>query len=58
MKIANLSMVAVVPLLITAFIGACDLMKPGMALDDISDELLVQCSALVKANSIVGCKVR
>jgi predicted ribosome quality control (RQC) complex YloA/Tae2 family protein len=33
-------------------------MKPGMALDDISDELLVQCSALVKANSIVGCKVR
>jgi len=31
-------------------------MKPGMALDDISEELLLQCSALVKANSIAGCK--
>lgn len=32
-------------------------MNPGMTLDDISEELLLQCSALVKANSIAGCKV-
>lgn len=31
-------------------------MKPGMTLDDISDELLLDCAALVKANSIQGCK--
>lgn len=31
-------------------------MKPGMTLNDISDELLLDCAALVKANSIVGCK--
>ena len=32
-------------------------MKPGMTLDDISEELLVECCSLVKANSIQGCKV-
>ena len=32
-------------------------MKPGMTLDDISEDLLLDCSALVKANSIQGCKV-
>jgi hypothetical protein len=32
-------------------------MKPGMGMDDISEDLLLDCSALVKANSIVGCKV-
>ena len=31
-------------------------MKPGMTMDDISDDLLLDCSALVKANSIQGCK--
>ena len=31
-------------------------MKPGMTLDDISEELLLECSSLVKANSIEGCK--
>jgi len=31
-------------------------MKSGMTLDDISEELLLECSALVKANSIAGCK--
>ena len=31
-------------------------MKPGMKLDDISEDLLLDCSALVKANSIQGCK--
>ena len=31
-------------------------MKPGMTLDDISEELLLDCSSLVKANSIQGCK--
>jgi hypothetical protein len=31
-------------------------MKPGMSLDDISDDLLLDCSAMVKANSIQGCK--
>ena len=31
-------------------------MKPGMTLDDISDDLLLDCSSLVKANSIQGCK--
>ena len=32
-------------------------MKPGMVLDDITEDLLLQCSSLVKANSIAGCKV-
>jgi len=31
-------------------------MKPGMTLDDISEELLLECASLVKANSIQGCK--
>jgi hypothetical protein len=33
-------------------------MKPEMTLDDISEDLLLDCASLVKANSIVGCKVR
>ena len=33
-------------------------MKPGQTLDDISDDLLLDCASLVKANSIAGCKVR
>ena len=33
-------------------------MKPDMNMDDISEDLLLDCSSLVKANSIVGCKVR
>ena len=32
-------------------------MKPGMTLDDIPQELILDCSCLVKANSIAGCKV-
>jgi hypothetical protein len=32
-------------------------MKPGMTLDDIPDDILLECAALVKANSIQGCKV-
>ena len=31
-------------------------MKPGMTLDDISEQLIIDCATLVKANSIVGCK--
>lgn len=31
-------------------------MKPGTTLDDLSEELLLDCAALVKANSIAGCK--
>lgn len=31
-------------------------LKPGMVLDDISEDLLLQCASLVKANSIAGCK--
>lgn len=31
-------------------------MQPDMTLDDITDDLLLDCSALVKANSIEGCK--
>uniref|UniRef100_A0A7S3L3P5 NFACT RNA-binding domain-containing protein n=1 Tax=Amphora coffeiformis TaxID=265554 RepID=A0A7S3L3P5_9STRA len=31
-------------------------MKPGMTLDDISEDLLLDCASLVKANSIQGCK--
>jgi len=30
--------------------------KPGELLNDISDELLLDCASLVKANSIEGCK--
>ena len=33
-------------------------MKPGMTMDDISEQLILECSSLVKANSIQGCKVR
>lgn len=32
-------------------------MKPGITLDDITDDLLLDCASLVKANSIQGCKV-
>lgn len=32
-------------------------MKSGMKLDDIPDDVLLECCALVKANSIQGCKV-
>jgi hypothetical protein len=32
-------------------------MKPGMTMDDVNEDLLLQCSSLVKANSIAGCKV-
>lgn len=32
-------------------------LKPGMTLDDIPDDLLLDCASLVKANSIQGCKV-
>jgi hypothetical protein len=31
-------------------------MAPGMTLDSISEDLILDCSALVKANSIEGCK--
>lgn len=31
-------------------------MKPGMSLDDIPEDLILDCASLVKANSIVGCK--
>lgn len=32
-------------------------MKPGMSLDDLNDtDVLIDCAALVKANSIQGCK--
>lgn len=31
-------------------------LKPGMTMDDISQDLLLDCASLVKANSIVGCK--
>jgi predicted ribosome quality control (RQC) complex YloA/Tae2 family protein len=32
-------------------------MKPGMGMDDVPEEAVLDCSALVKANSIAGCKV-
>ena len=32
-------------------------LKPGMNLDDITEELLTDCASLVKANSIQGCKL-
>jgi hypothetical protein len=32
-------------------------MKPGMTLEDIPDDVLLDCSSLVKDNSIQGCKV-
>mmetsp|Transcript_823 Transcript_823/g.1282 ORF Transcript_823/g.1282 Transcript_823/m.1282 type:complete len:110 (+) Transcript_823:44-373(+) len=31
-------------------------MKPGMTLDDLTEDQLLACSSLVKANSIQGCK--
>jgi hypothetical protein len=31
-------------------------LKEGMALDDIPESILIDCAALVKANSIQGCK--
>lgn len=31
-------------------------LRAGMTLDDISDDLLLDCASLVKANSIQGCK--
>ncbi|GAX16986.1 hypothetical protein FisN_5Hh365 [Fistulifera solaris] len=31
-------------------------MKPGMTLEDIPDDVLLDCSSLVKDNSIQGCK--
>lgn len=31
-------------------------MKPNMTLDDIPENLLLDCASLVKANSIAGCK--
>lgn len=31
--------------------------KPGEKLDDITEDLLLDCSSLVKANSISGCKM-
>lgn len=31
-------------------------MQPGMTLDDLPQDLIVDCAALVKANSIQGCK--
>ena len=32
-------------------------LKPGMKLDDIPNDLMLDCASLVKANSIQGCKV-
>jgi hypothetical protein len=32
-------------------------MKPGMTLDDLSEEIKLECASLVKANSIAGCKM-
>lgn len=32
-------------------------MKSGMTLEEIPDEVLLDCASLVKANSIQGCKV-
>lgn len=32
-------------------------LKPGQNLDDIPEDILLECASLVKANSIVGCKV-
>ena len=32
-------------------------MTQGMSMDDITEELVEQCSSLCKANSIAGCKV-
>jgi hypothetical protein len=33
-------------------------LKPGMTLNDIPDDLLLDCASLVKANSIQGCKLK
>jgi vacuolar-type H+-ATPase subunit I/STV1 len=32
-------------------------MKPGMTLDDLSEDIKLECASLVKANSIAGCKL-
>lgn len=32
-------------------------MKPGMTLDDLSQDIKLECASLVKANSIAGCKL-
>jgi predicted ribosome quality control (RQC) complex YloA/Tae2 family protein len=32
-------------------------LKPGGTMDDIPEDALLDCAALVKANSIAGCKV-
>jgi NFACT protein RNA binding domain len=32
-------------------------MRDGMSLDDLTEDLLTDCAALVKANSIAGCKL-
>jgi len=32
-------------------------LNPGMTMDDIPQEALLDCATLVKANSIEGCKV-
>ena len=32
-------------------------MKDGMTMDDVPEDLIIDCAALVKANSIQGCKV-
>jgi vacuolar-type H+-ATPase subunit I/STV1 len=32
-------------------------MKPGMTLDDLSEDIKLECASLVKANSIAGCKM-
>ena len=33
-------------------------MNPGETLDDLTENVLLECASLVKANSIAGCKVR
>ena len=32
-------------------------LNPGATMDDIPEDVLLDCAALVKANSISGCKV-
>ena len=32
-------------------------MKPGMTISDLPTSIIEECASLVKANSIVGCKV-
>lgn len=33
-------------------------LKPGMTMDDIPEQVLLDCATLVKANSISGCKMK